>query len=251
MAGRVAVARQEGGKPTASLAMTSDGRLLVTAGRRLGGGNTAMAGDVKFWDLGGAVAALEAGTRPPPRMRSLPIEAAADRGEAALAEHLAGQKLGAWCVAFDPAGALLAVGTDNGGVLLWDVAAAGVREQLRTKAAVRCVEFSDDGRLLAAADWSRVQVWDVRTFTSIGVLKGHEKQVSSVAFARGGAGTGAAVVSGGQDGTVRVWDVDAARERSVYSWPLEAVEAVAVAPDGMTAAAGGDKGDIVMWDWDE
>jgi WD40 repeat protein len=251
-AGRVAVARQEGGKPTTGLVMTPNGRLMITAGRRLGGANTAMAGDVKFWDMAGAVAAVEAGTSQPRRSRSAPIEsAAAELGEAALAEHLQPRKLGAWTIAINPAGDVLAVGTDNGGILLWDVATARVRERLETKAAVRSLAFSDDGRLLAAAEASRVQVWDMRNFASTAVLKGHQKQVRSVAFARGGAGNGAAVVSGSQDGTVRVWDVAGARERTVYSWPLGAVGAVAVAPDGMTAAAGGEEGDIVMWDWDE
>jgi WD40 repeat protein len=247
-AGRVAVARQEGGKPATGLVMTSNGRLMITAGRRLGGANTAMAGDVKFWDMAGAVAAVEAGTSPPRRTRVAPIEAApAELGEAALAQQLQPRKLGAWSIALNPAGDLLAVGTDNGGILLWDVATARVRERLDTKAAVRSLAFSDDGRLLAAAEASRVQVWDVRTFASTAVLKGHEKQVWSVAFAR----SGGSVVSGSQDGTVRVWDVDAAKQRTVYSWPLGAVRAVAVAPDGMTAAAGGEEGDIVMWDWDE
>jgi WD40 repeat protein len=250
-AGRVAVARQEGGKPTAGLAMTPNGRLMITAGRRLGGANTAIAGDVKFWDMAGAVAAVEVGTSKPGRTRSAPIESAAALGEVALAEHLQARKLGAWSIALNPAGDLLAVGTDNGGILVWDVAAARARETLDTKAAARSLAFSDDGQLLAAAEASRVQIWDVRTFASTAVLKGHEKQVRSVAFARGGAGAAAAVVSGSQDGTVRVWDVDGARQRTVYSWPLGAVGAVAVAPDGMTAAAGGEKGDIVMWDWDE
>jgi WD40 repeat protein len=95
-----------------------------------------------------------------------------------------------------------------------------------------------------------VQVWDVRTGASVAVLKGHEKQVWSIAFAPQSSAERATLFSGSQDGTVRVWDVNPPRQRAVFSWPLGTVRAVAVAPDGMTAAAAGEKG-CVVWDCDE
>jgi WD40 repeat protein len=250
--GLAAVARQESGKPTGGLAVSSDGRLLVTASRRMGGANTALAGSVKFWDAGVTTATFAANADQPKRKRAVELMPADTAlGEAALAEFLSSQRWGAWCVALDPTGVLLAVGTDNGGVVLWDVPTVQHRATLTTKAAIRSLAFSSDGHLLAAAEASRVQVWDLRTFASVAVLKGHEKQVWSIAFlARSGAAS-ATVVSGSQDATVRVWDVNAARQRSVFSWPLDSVYAVAVAPDGMTAAAGGHNGSIVLWDCDD
>src|SRR5207244_767111 len=101
-------------------------------------------------------------------------------------------------------GVVLAVGTDKGGILLWDVGASQPRERLETTAAVRSLAFSSDGRLLAAAEGSRIQVWDVRTGANVAVLKGHEKQVWSVAFAPGGM----TAAAGGENGSVAVWDWD-------------------------------------------
>jgi WD40 repeat protein len=115
---------------------------------------------------------------------------------------------------------------------------------------VRSLAFSSDGRLLAGAEASRVQVWDVQTSASVANLKGQGKQVWSVAFFPESRLTSGWVLSGSQDGTVRVWDVSPACERAAFSWPLGAVRAVAVAPDGMTAAAGGENGTIVVWDCD-
>jgi WD40 repeat protein len=244
-----AVARQEAGRPMAGLALSPDGRLLVTVGRLMGGANTPIAGDVKFWDAAGAAALLSSNTGQPPRKRALGIlPANAVLGEAALGNILSRQRLGAWSIALDPTGVLLGVGTDGGGVLLWDVAASQLQQRLETTAAVRSLAFSGDGRLLAAAEASRVQVWDVRSAASVAVLKGHEKQVWSVAFLPGGGPAGGAILSGSQDGTDRVWDVDSGRERAVFRWPLGTVRAVAAAPDGMTAAAGGENGSIVVWD---
>jgi WD40 repeat protein len=45
-----------------------------------------------------------------------------------------------------------------------------------------------------------------------------------------------------------LWDVAGGCERAAYSWRIGRLLSLAVAPDGMTAAAGGDDGTIVIWD---
>jgi WD40 repeat protein len=164
---------------------------------------------------------------------------------------LAGRRSGAWSVAVSPDGGLLAVGTDSAGVLLWDLAAAQVRWWSNKAAVVRSLAFSSDGRLLAAAEGSRVQVWDVQSGEKMALLKGHTKQVASVAFSPRSTAERATLLSGGPDATVRVWDVNRACERAVFTWPIDDVRAVAFAPDGMTAAAGGSNGTVVVWDLDD
>jgi WD40 repeat protein len=250
--GFAAVARQEGGRPVAGLAFSPDGRRLVTVGRRIGGGGSVVAGDVKFWDAASATALFEASANESRRKRSYAIlPADAVMGEAALGEFLSRERLGAWSAAFDPSGALLAVGTDTGGVLLWDVLTAQLRERLSATAVVRSLAFSGDGRLLAAAEASRIRVWGVRAGERVVILKRHEKQVWSVAFSPRSTVDRATLLSGSQDGTVRIWDVNAGSERHVFAWPTEAVRCVAFAPDGMTAAAGGENGNVVVWDCDD
>jgi WD40 repeat protein len=251
VSGAAAVARQEGGRPTAGLAISPDGRLLVTVGRRMGGANTPVAGDVKFWDAAGAIASLTSGENAQRRRTALKIQPAdAAYGETALAEFLDRQKLAAWSIALDPTGRLLAIGTDNGGVLLWNIGAGQLRSQLKATASVRSLAYSDDGRLLAGTEGSRARVWDVQSGGLLAVLNGHEKQVWSLAFSPRSTPSRGRLFTGSQDGTVRVWDVNPPGERAVFTWPLGPVRAVAVAPDGMTAAAGGEKG-VVVWDCDE
>jgi WD40 repeat protein len=49
---------------------------------------------------------------------------------------------------------------------------------------------------------------------------------------------------------VRVWDLATGRERSAFNWGVGRVFSLAIAPDGMTAAAGGSNNEIVVWDLD-
>jgi hypothetical protein len=48
---------------------------------------------------------------------------------------------------------------------------------------------------------------------------------------------------------VRLWDIDSGRQRAAFDWGIGKVYAVAFAPDGMRAAAGGQQ-NIVVWDVD-
>jgi WD40 repeat protein len=59
-----------------------------------------------------------------------------------------------------------------------------------------------------------------------------------------------AFVSGGQDATLRMWDTASGAQRCAFDWQIGKVYTVAIAPDGMRAAAGGER-DIVIWDVDE
>jgi hypothetical protein len=45
-----------------------------------------------------------------------------------------------------------------------------------------------------------------------------------------------------------LWDLAAGKERAAYNWDVGPVHAVAFAPDGMTAAAAGETGSILVWD---
>jgi WD40 repeat protein len=50
------------------------------------------------------------------------------------------------------------------------------------------------------------------------------------------------------DETVRVWDARTWEERSRITWDIGALLNIAFAPDGLRAAAGSDRGQVVIWD---
>lgn len=88
----------------------------------------------------------------------------------------------------------------------------------------------------------------------LSVLEGHTAQLNDAAFTPDGR----TLLTASHDGTVRSWDMGplgalerfdwTARALQTFEWKVGPMTAVAVAPDGLTAAAGGDKGRIVLWD---
>jgi WD40 repeat protein len=76
------------------------------------------------------------------------------------------------------------------------------------------------------------------------VLTGHTGPVRAVTVTPDGA----RAVSGGEDGTVRVWDLAGGRQQTVLTGHTDWVRGVAVTPDGARAVSGGDDGTVRVWD---
>jgi WD40 repeat protein len=151
-----------------------------------------------------------------------------------------------WCLAFAPGSRTLAVGLSNGMVRFWD--GAHHREVLRLEhtVAVRALAFSPDGALLATAPGTPAEVWELASQTVRFRFGEVRHAIESLAFAPDNV----TLLTGCLDSTVRLWSTRTGAEKGRYDWRLGRVMAVAVAPDGMTAAAGGESGDVIIWDVD-
>jgi WD40 repeat protein len=105
------------------------------------------------------------------------------------------------------------------------------------------IAFRPDGTELAILCGDEVLFWD-----------GTAAEAERVVFSAGGllslcfSPDGRFLVLGCYDHTVRVWECATGRERHRFDWQIGPVEAVTFAPDGMTCAAGGANGQIVVWD---
>src|SRR5262245_44245282 len=107
----------------------------------------------------------------------------------------------------------------------------------------RAMALSADGRRLAVTSEWDILLFDVeRVWPATPMTLGrHQGRVSALAFGPDGR----TLFSGGWDNAVRVWDLDRAAERATYTWPIgNKVTALAVSPDGLRAAVGGDIGTI-------
>jgi RNA polymerase sigma factor (sigma-70 family) len=146
---------------------------------------------------------------------------------------------------FSPDGTLLATGSYDTTVRVWDVARRQERFVLRGHTAcVPCLSFSPDGKRLASASWDKtVKIWDLTTGTERMTLPGHTAEVASVVFAPDGS----FLVSGSFDKTVKIWDAATGQELTTLTGHSNMVWRVAISPDGKTLASASADRTVKLW----
>ncbi len=135
-------------------------------------------------------------------------------------------------VAFSHDGTLLASGSGNSTIKVWNVA---TRQNIATLEGhtdqILSVDFSADGTLLASGSLDRtVRLWNVATWTGGASLEGHLSGIVSVAFLPDGT-----LASKSSGGTVKLWNV--ASESEISTLDTEA-GGLAISPDGTILASG-------------
>jgi len=163
-------------------------------------------------------------------------------------------------VAFSPDGKIIASGSLDATVKLWDTATG---KELRTlighTSLVSTLAFSPDGKILASGgvDFA-IRTWDVLTGKQLKVFQQHANGVTAVAFTPDGK----TILSGSEDQTIRAWDVDTGNPLRTYgtekSFDIDAsgapinrplaIKTLAIAPDGKSVAASTKDGQIMVLD---
>ncbi|WP_097274933.1 nSTAND1 domain-containing NTPase [Streptomyces sp. TLI_55] len=198
-----------GTAPVQSLALSPDGRTLATQSTD---------GTVRIWKL----------------------------PEGRLLRTLTGHRITS-VAAFSPDGHTLATTAEGttGQLVLWDaetgrkVAAFAVPDS-----PVRAVDFSADGRSLAAASRTGVRIWDVAT----GRTRHHFTGLPDLETAAFGPG-GRTLVAVTVDGRTRVWDPTTGRTRTTGDHHVNPYAYTAVfSPDGRTYAHVGADGTLQLRD---
>ena len=212
-AGTVSGRLEAGGGRVDGLAFSPDGRLLA-AGTEDGsvalldpGARTRLA----KLDAGGRVTGLAfspAGTT---------LAVGTDTGTVMLVDPMRRARRSSWVTGLDHQVTALAFPRDDqlavaesthGGdpvVGLWDPARQAILQSLPQRANPDAIAFSRDGSMLAVVANKAIELWDMPTRTSLGVLRGEEGD------GLGGLAVdpdGRLLAAGGLDGSVAVWDVD-------------------------------------------
>ena len=148
-------------------------------------------------------------------------------------------------ISFSPDNALLATGSYNGILKLWDVANGTITYTLQAHSdIIRKICFSPDGKLLASAgDDAYIRIWDVRDGRKLATLGGHTGKVYSLSFRPDGS----LLASGGEDTTIRLWDLSTQREFARLHGHTESVFCLEFSPDGLIVASGSGDTMIKLW----
>ncbi len=121
---------------------------------------------------------------------------------------------------------------------------------------IRGVEFSRDGSLLASWSFSyedkMIRLWNVATGRNTQTLTGHNNLIESVAFSP----KGETLISGGQDGTILIWDVSTGKHKTLTDQGVDternthsnSIMVLMFNSDGSKLATGDKNGIIRLWD---
>jgi WD40 repeat protein len=108
-------------------------------------------------------------------------------------------------------------------------------------------QFRPDGRQVIAAREMSLLVWDtLRPRKPVTVRNDSRKHFTAAAYHP----SGRYLFTTSNDATVTVWDTDTWTRVKRFDWAIGRLRSVAVSPDGLLAAAGSDRGKVVVWDVD-
>jgi len=190
-------------------------------------------------------------------------------------------------VAFSPDGKLIASGSEDNSIKLWN---AKTGKSLRTlkkswwrrenNAAILSVAFSPDGRsLVSGSEDNTIKVWDVKTGKVRKTLTGEDVWVNSVTFSPDGRSfaskgdkiklwdittnkplfnldgvrvvafspNGRMLASGGLNDSIRLWDLETGKVVHTLHKHVNPIRSVAFSPDGSILASGSDDKTIKLW----
>jgi len=205
-----------------ALAFSPDGKLLACASEGQWFGHEMMCakgGEVQLWDV------------------------AAARRRQVLGKSRT-QKL---ALTWSPDGKVLAVGSSDNAVRLWDLSTGQPQRKVLRHKELRTIAFSADGRTLASGGEDGVRLWDVQTMKLRGTLRADE--ITSVVFAPAGG----QLAAGGRTALL-LYDLATGKRLAVLEKGASdtGVSSIAFSPDGSTLARGSNRflgpGSLKLWD---
>ncbi len=156
-------------------------------------------------------------------------------------------------LAYSPDGSQLAIGSENGTVLLWDTTGNNEPIILRkhtgranTLVSVRNLAFSPNGKMLASGDAdNKVQLWDTGTGKILATLTGHIDGITALTFSPDGS----TLASASADGEVLFWNTETNNPLPIrISDHPHTQRGMAILKDSITLASVAYNGIITIWD---
>lgn len=191
-------------------------------------------------------------------------------------------------LAFNPTNQILASGSGDQSIRLWDVQTGRLQIILKGHTApIRTLAFSSKGNFLASgASDKTTRVWDLQTGKEAAIFSSIFGNIRAVAFSPNGeilastgdggslrlldwrankevkamksgfgiiyavafSPSGSVLATGSSDTHVHIWDPSSGQQQTVFSGHAKAVLSVAFSPDGSLLASGSADGTVRLWE---
>ena len=151
-----------------------------------------------------------------------------------------------WSLTFSSNGKMLASGSLDRTVQLWDIEKSKKLVTFKGhKGGITAVAFSKDGNTLASGDEKNViKLWDLKTKQNRATLNEHTNGVYALAFSPDGK----TLASGSSDGTIRFWNPVTGRKINTFSTGhIESVQAIAFSVNDSTLSSAAFNGTVDVW----
>jgi len=195
-----------------TLAITPDGRKLITTGSR----STAPC-QLIIWDAANGKRLASQGGIP-----------------------------GTRCIAMAPDGKTFACGEFGGTIRLRDgETGRAIAEWKGHSIGVNALAFSADGKWLVSGGLDKIaRVWDWKQRKERWSLVGHTDMIYTIAVSKNSQ----FAVSAGRDHMARVWDLETGKEKAILRGHAQDIESVAISSDEKTIATASWDGVVMLWD---
>ncbi|KAK3363905.1 hypothetical protein B0T25DRAFT_627877 [Lasiosphaeria hispida] len=149
-------------------------------------------------------------------------------------------------VTFSPNSKLVASGSYDNTIKIWDAATGACMQTLEGHSSwVYSITFSPDSTLMASGSQDNtIKIWDAVTGICIETLIGHSGSVNSVVFSPDLK----LIVSGSDDNTIKIWDVATGTYIQTLTGHSSSVNSVIFSPDLKLIVSGSDDNTIKIWD---
>ena len=156
-----------------------------------------------------------------------------------------GHEDGVISVAFNNDGQMIASGSLDKTIKLWNINGKLLRTLTGHTEPVYSVSLAPDGKILASGSVDKtIKLWNVEDGSLIKTLKGHTQTVNNVKFSP----SGETIASASSDKTIKIWSRQDGRLLKTitgYNFPIISV---AFSPDSQNIVAGGEDKTIKIWD---
>lgn len=147
------------------------------------------------------------------------------------------------CVAFASDGKKALSASYDHTLCLWDLEAGKlIRSYDNVGRYIHAVAFAPDGKTAAVAAEKTIRLLDLDVGEEVGRCEGHGATVVALAV------SGDRLVSCGDDGTARLWDLETRKQERAFSGHIGYVKCLALSVDGKRLLTGGADHTVRLWD---